>query len=130
MQRVLERMTGPVEFIGGAAVEIANTCECFPHLIHAGPDTGQSVQDRLSGGAMSAEMGAALWSYVIELSHTFLLGARLTDLFKKGQSRVDHAGTWAVKAVRALFDHLDKFVAVTRALFEERQNHELQIGRT
>ena len=93
-------------------------------------DHGHRVQDGFRGRVMGGEVGSARRRYMVELSRALLRGVRVADLFKESQRGVDHAWARAIEAVRALFDRLDKLIAMVRALCEERQDEKLKVGRT
>src|SRR5216683_7133063 len=123
-------MTGSVEFIRHAPVEIANACKCVAHLVHAAADAGQRIQHGFGSGAMGSEMRTALGRYVVELSRTLMLDACVADLLEESQCRIDHAGARAVEAAGAFFDRLDELVAMARAFFEQREDKKLKVRRT
>src|ERR1700683_1960027 len=124
-QRILEVMASAVNLVGG--VRIANAGECLPDIVHPASDPRQGVQNRIGGGSVGGEMGLPLRRDPIELARAFLLHARMADLVKIGERRIDHAGTGSVEAAGTLLDRLDQFIAVSGALAEQRENEKLQI---
>src|SRR6185437_5739012 len=98
------------------------------HAVHLAGDTLELREHRAYRFAVLIELGVAGVGDAIKLLVAFGFDRGVTELFKVGQRRIDHAGTRRVEATGPFGQLLDQVVAMARLFFEQRQNEHLQLA--
>src|SRR5262249_18001943 len=100
------------------------------HPAHLATDELELAEHRVRDIAILVEVGAPGVRDAIELLCALGGDARVADFFEPGECGIDHPRAPAVKAAPALLQRLAELVTVTRLLFEQSKQHQLQIARS
>jgi len=87
----------------------------------------EAVEHQRQAFAISVQMRAAGVRQVVALLRTVGFDGGVAQLFQIGQRGVDHTGAGCVEAIAKGTQRFDEFIAVAGVLFQQAQQHHLQI---
>src|ERR1700728_1072386 len=108
---------------------VAEAAEELAYSAHLAADVLELAEHGVGRIAVFLEVLPTGVGDAVELLGALGGHARVAHLLEPGKRRIDHAGTRAVEASRALFQCLDQLIAVAGPLSEQREQHQLQVPR-